>query len=70
MDEARSSWKEQHEVPAWSFSPQICDAGAFFKFTKLDDKPLFGAAHLLCSWRATQGIYRLDTGLVEPILGA
>lgn len=83
MDSDRESLKENHPIPRWSFTTQTTSATSFQKFLKLNSSVNSNVAeqlpqhivmkaltsHFLYSWRATQGIYRVDIELLNEIVG-
>lgn len=80
MDASRGAFAKASSIPKWSFTTQIISAGAFLNFcdpsfnfdgTKQVPPSLMTEAitsHFLYSWRATQGVYRVDPELFELLV--
>lgn len=80
MDVSRDAFAKTGSIPKWAFTTQIISAGAFLNFcdpsfnsdgTKQIQPSLITGAitsHFLYSWRATQGVYRVDRELLQLLV--
>lgn len=83
MDIDRYSWEPTYPVPKWSFTTQVASASAFMKFVNsstqthvLDEFKQISpslmmsalTSHFLYSWRATQGVYRVNQELLKVLV--
>ncbi len=78
MDSDREAYIEKNESPSWSFTSQVVSAGSFNSFVNPNQLTLLQLpqhlvtnaliSHFLYSWRATQGVYRVDTELLNEIV--
>lgn len=80
MDFDRTSWEQKYPVPKWSFTTQVASANAFKKYITSISPDVFInesspgfmmnalTSHFLYSWRATQGVYRVDQELFKVLV--
>lgn len=78
MDSDREVFRKENECPSWSFTSQLVSAGSFNKFVNPNHSTLMQLpqhlvanaliSHFLYSWRATQGVYRVELDLLEEIV--
>lgn len=78
MDLDREVYRKENDCPSWSFTSQIASAGSFNKFANPNDSSFVQlpqhlvlnalTSHFLYSWRATQGVYRVEHDLLREIV--
>lgn len=80
MDASREAFAKSGNIPKWTFTTQMISAESFLSFcdpsfnfdgTKQVPPSLMKdaiTAHFLYSWRATQGVYRVDPELFELLI--
>lgn len=78
MDSDREFFRKENECPSWSFTSQLASAGSFNKFVNPNHSTFMQlpqhlvvnalTSHFLYSWRATQGVYRVELDLLEEIV--